>query len=166
MVRKIIIVMAAVSMLLSLMTVHAMAAEPYADGNISTTYITIYRDIANNIGINDDYVFFRSGQYEYKMYVGDLENLDSTFTGTELTCYTITTNSGTTYNSTYTYDITTGETLTLTCGDILVYSNLGGYPNFFERGDNNEVALLLLGGVAFVCFLISRIFSFNLRRRV
>ena len=151
---------------MSFMTLQATAAEPYADGNISTTYITIYRDIASNIPFNDDYVMFRSGQYEYKMYVGELAYSLNQFSGSQLTCYAISTNSGSSYSGgTYHYEISENQSLQLNCSDILVYSNLGGYPNLYERGDNFEAVLLLFSGIALVCFLTSRIFSFSQRLR-
>ena len=151
---------------MSFMTLHATAAEPYQDGNISTTYTAIFEDIASKLKLTDDYVFYRSGQYEYKMYTGELRISGTTISGSGLKSYTITTGTGSyNQNNTYQYSVQENQSLTLNCGDDLVYSNLGDYPNLIERGDNIETALLLLGGIAFVCFLTSRIFSFSTRLR-
>lgn len=64
MVRKVICVAAVCVLLVSGATATANAATAY-DGSISSTMI----DIVNKIPLNfsDEYVFFRSGQYEYTL---------------------------------------------------------------------------------------------------
>lgn len=143
------------------MAARANAATVY-DGNISTTYITIFRDIATNLGIGDDYVFFRSGQYEYQMYSGKLKYSNGSFTGSNLTIYTIDTNTGSYGNNSYNYTITTGS-LTLSPGNALIYSNLGQYPDLIERSVSFEFATLLLLFIGLCCYLLRSIFNFSLR---
>lgn len=161
-VRKAVLAVAMVFALAMPMAARANAASVY-DGNISTTYITIFRDIATNLGIGDDYVFFRSGQYEYQMYSGKLTYSNGNFSGSNLTIYTIDTNSSN-YNNYYQYSVTTGS-LTLSPGDALIYSNLGHYPDLIERGDSLEFASMFMLFVGMCCYLLRSIFSFCLRRR-
>ncbi len=140
----------------------ASAAEVY-DGSISTTYITIFRDIATKIGPADDYVFFRSGQYEYQMYVGDLTYENDSFTGTGLKVYTIST-AGSGYSNAYTYDWSTSD-LELAPGTALIYSNLGEFPDLIERSDYLAYSQILLLFIGLCIVLLRPIFSFCLRPR-
>lgn len=141
----------------------ASAAEPY-EGNISTTYITIFRDIATNLGLNDDYVFYRSGQYEYQMVVGELDYTGSVISADgSVKIYRITTNSG--YSSDYVYTITTANSFSLTPGDALIYTNLGEYPDLIERSVDIEFATLALLFIGLCCYLLRSIFNFSLRFR-
>lgn len=53
-------------------TTAADTVTPY-DGNIGTTQLTYFRDILSNVPITDDYVFVRSGQYDYKLITGNFD---------------------------------------------------------------------------------------------
>ena len=153
-----------VALLLAMaMPTAAMAADatPY-DGSISTTYITIFRDLATKVSIFDDYVFFRSGQNEYVMYVGDISYENGKFAGKGLTVYTIT--NETNYNSVYNYSISTRD-LDLSAGSALIYSNLGQYPDLIERNDYYAFATLTLLFIALCCYLLRSVFGFSLRSR-
>lgn len=127
------------------------------DGNMSTTYITYFRDIVNNLSLKDDYVCFRSGQNEYILAVGDLEYQDG-FIGSanEVEIYRIATEGN--YNSTYTYSVTTADSLAVYTGDEILYSNLGNYPNLIERGSQYEILTAVLLSVALLSYVIKRIF--------
>lgn len=142
----------------------ASAAEPY-EGNISTTYITIFRDIATNLGLDDDYVFYRSGQYEYQMVVGQLDYTGSLISADgSVKIYRITTNSG--YSSDYVYTITTANSFSLTPGNALIYTNLGEYPDLIERSVDFEFATLALLFIGLCCYLLRSILGFCLRRKL
>ena len=164
MVRKsitiVFVVLAAV-----MLSVTASAASVY-DGNISTTYITIYRDISSNIGIDDDYVMFRSGQYDYTMFVGDLTLTGTTFRSDKGQLYVISTNNGNYGNGTYVYTVSETSNFSLNAGNALVYSNLGHYPDLIERVNDYEMASVLLVCIGLCCYLLRSIFGFCLRRRV
>ena len=140
----------------------ASAATVY-DGNISTTYITIFRDIVSKLPLTADYVFFRSGQYEYLMVVGDLDYNGSMFTGSDVTQYILVTNGN--YNSTYEYGTAHLNSFSLAPSDALVYSNLGNYPDLYDRSDYTLVGIFFAIGLCFACYLISKIFDFTLRMR-
>ena len=138
----------------------ASAASVY-DGNISTTYITIFRDVAAKFPIGTDYVFFRSGQYEYLLVAGDLTWTGSMFTGSDLTQYILKTNSN--YNSTYEFGTVVLDDFSLAIGSALVYSNLGDFPDLYERQDYNGTAALFALAICCASSLIRPVFDFVLR---
>ena len=162
MVRKIIILVAAVAVLLS-MTVSASAATIY-DGNISSTYTTIFKDIAQKeVQFNESYVYYRSGQYEYSLVVGKLDFSNGKFTSSEeVRIYKITTDQNT-YNSSYEYTVSTENSFSLAVDKQLIYSNLGNFPDLIERTNYYEMATLILLFVGVLLYLLRSIFSFNTR---
>ena len=163
--RSLIVIVLSLAVMVA-MPLTASAAEPYTEGNISTTYITIYRDIAAKLSPFDDYVMFRSDQYEYQMWVGDLDESDGVISSaSDLLVYTISTNSSSGYSSAYIYTVTTGSALSLTVGDNLVYSNLGNYPDLIERSGYYETATLLLLLVALCLFILRSVFGWCYRTR-
>lgn len=161
MVRKIIVFLLALAALAAV-PLSASAAEVY-DGTMSTTYITIFRDIVGNIGLEEDYVFYRSGQYEYTMIAGELTYEGGTFAADEATSYILTTN--TSYNSNYHYSVGSVSSWSLTPGNALVYSSLGTYPDLIERSDQYALATFFAVCVALCMSLIRPIFNFTQRRR-
>lgn len=161
MVRKMIILLLALCALAAV-PLSASAAEVY-DGTISTTYITIFRDIVGKVKLDDDYVFYRSGQYEYTMIAGDITYENGTFSADEAASYVLTTNNS--YNSTYQYSVGTVSFWTLSPGSGLVYSSLGDYPDLQEPGDKYSVTILFVLCVALCMSLIRPVFSFTLRSR-
>ena len=160
MVRKgLITVLMAVCLIFPL-GIQATAAEPY-EGTISTTYITIFRDIAAKISPFDDYVFYRSNQNDYTLVCGDLRLDADRITAEAVTIYTI--NADNSYNSTYRYTVSNGGSFSLDVGENLVYSNLGNYPDLIERNSYETTAILVVLCVALAMFIIYRIYSFVLR---
>lgn len=152
--------MACVLCCLAALPLAASAATVY-EGNISTTYITIFRDIASKLPLTSDYVFFRSGQYEYTMVAGDLAYNGSVFSGEDLTQYLLVTNSS--YNSNYEYGVISLDSFSLAPGGALVYSNLGSFPDLYDRSDYTLVGIFFAIALCFCCYLIRSIFDFNLR---
>ena len=134
----------------------------YTQGNISSTYTTIMEDILQSTKISDDYVYFRSGQYTYTLITGDLELNGTTFTGSEVDRYTISTGS---YNQTYTYSHSNDTNFRLNAQNYMVYSNLGFYPTLIERGAMYEYATIILLCIGGLCVLIRPIFEFTYRLR-
>ena len=164
MVRKIIICAAVCLLLVSVATATANAADIY-DGTISTSLL----DIADKIPLKftDEYVFFRSGQYEYTLVASpDLIYNSGEFSfNTAGQVYVITTNSGTNYNSYYSYSNYSTDYFSLIPSNRLVYSSLGGYPTLTERSDNYETLLFFVICVACICSFIRPVFSYILRNR-
>lgn len=168
MVRKsVILVMVALLAVTMAMPLTAAAASYSAyDGNISTTYVTFFRDISSKIPINSDYVFFRSSQYDYTMIVGDLDFSGDTFTSSvEVQVYEISTNSGSSYNSTYSYSVSSENNFSLSAGSSLLYSNLGNYPDLIERNDYYAFSAVLLLLIGICLYLCRSVFGFCLRLR-
>lgn len=161
MVRKVIAIFCALCCLAAL-PLAASAAEIY-EGNISTTYVTFFRDMAAKLPMGTDYVFFRSGQYEYCMVAGDLTWNGSMFSGEDLTQYIIVTNSG--YNNTYQFGTASLDTFSLAPGGALVYSNLGSFPDLYERSDYIAGTQLFMLAVLSVMLIIRPVFTFTLRLR-
>lgn len=141
----------------------ASAADIY-DGNISSTYTTIFKDIADKeVGFNEDYVYFRSDQYEYTLAVGkfSIENGVISADG-DTRLYIINTESNS-YNSAYEYSVSTDSSFNLTVSNQLIYSNLGHYPDLIERSNYYDIATLILLLTAICLYLLRSIFGFSLR---
>lgn len=137
----------------------AHAYDIYDNGTISSTYVTYFRDILAGSKFNDNYVAFRSGQYEYIMLVGKLEKSGNTISlveeGKEYKFYT---DSGTQYNSTYRYSVKDVSTGSVDVGNNIIYSDLGDYPELIERGDKYEALTLFVLVVVLCAVVINRIF--------
>lgn len=163
-IKKYIVSMVSCCVMLLAYTTDTFGYTPY-DGNISTTYITIFEDIASKISPDQDYVFFRSEQYEYVMLVGDMDfdGTKFTSTATSLTEYKIKTNSG--YSSSYIYTCSTVTPTDITITEDLVYSNLGYFPSFEEKGENISYATFIAIVVIGICMLLRPIFNFVCRSR-
>ena len=102
-----------------------------------------------------DYVAFRSGQYTYDLYIGDI-SLAGAFSGTQL--LHVVYDSASSYNNGPYLRYNT-EDLGLTPGTSLVYSNLGDYPALPIQGVPYEKALIFGGVVIFLFLLFRWVFS-------
>lgn len=142
----------------------ASAAEynVYA-GNISGTYADYARDLMGSVGLEDSYLFFRSGQYEYVLLVGDLTYENGVFTAPSAMEYKILT--GANYGSDYSYSVTEVSDVSLSPGSAMVYSDLGNYPELRDPSQLLELVQVFLLAMYGVMFLVHCIFSFILRRR-
>ena len=166
MVRKIRGVLVAI--FVCVLTCFSMCTHTYAytvyEGSFSSTYVTYFRDILAKCSYSDDYVAFRSGQYDYIMVVGDIEYKNGRFTSTDtLDLYKFSTNSS--YNSNYYLTVSTENNFSLDSNDYIVYSNLGYFPSLSERGEILNYATFFAIICLCVCSLIRPIFKFNLRSR-
>lgn len=116
----------------SALPIRASAAtyEPY-DGSISTSYITYFQDMLPKKPISENYVFLRSSQYEYKMFVGKFtyENMVLTADGS---CYVYTLNVNNGYNSTFSFSQSREDGVVVDPGSIMIYSDLGPWPTLQE----------------------------------
>lgn len=145
---------------------YALTQEAY-QGTISTTYITFFRDIVAGLPVLDDYVFLRTGDNEYTMYSGDLDYTNGTFYMTgEGKEYVIEQVSGSGYgNSYYRYSVSTVDDVRVNVGSFLVYSNLGDFPQFEDRGVLYEYATFMAVFVIGLCALVRPLSNFVLRFR-
>lgn len=157
MVRKVIALSLMCVMLITATCGAAYAQEPY-DGNMSSTYVTYFKDIVAGIGFKDNYVAFRSGQNEYTMLVGELyydgETISLVGMGTKYTIY-----NDNSYNGLYTYDVSSVETGSVTPRNKIVYSDLGNYPQLIDRGAKYETLTSFLLVVALLCVVVGRFFG-------
>lgn len=162
MVRKIIILVLICLVLLSAFGGAALAADytVYQNGNISTTYLTYFRDTLPNVSLNDDYVVFRAGENSYMMYTGDLEEDFTGSAGTIYHYYSVTES----WTTTYYYESFAVDSFSLTVGDSIIYSNVGDRPQLEGRGEQVEKMQLLIVSVGVLLFLILRIFNGRNRR--
>lgn len=133
------------------------------EGNLSGTYTDMARDLMGSVGLDDSYLFFRSGQYEYTLLVGDLTYENGVFTAPTAIEYRIYTGSG--YGNDYSYSVTDVSDVRLSPGSSIVYSDLGDYPELRSWGDLLDLAQVFLLAMYGVMFLVHCIFSFILRRR-
>lgn len=141
-------------------TTAADTVTPY-DGNIGTTQLTYFRDALSNVPISDDYIFVRSGQYDYKLITGNIDFSGGVFSSSDtLTVYTLDTQTSTAYGSNYyKYAVDDMLGLYLDADDKLVYSNLGGYPQLETRSDMyaylQTITVVILG----LCAVVRYIFT-------
>lgn len=151
---------------------YAEAVEAYNtsmevyQGTINTTFLTIFRDIVASLGVNDDYVLFRSSDYTYSMLVGDLDYFSTGefVLASDGRLYTVTQVQGSyNYNSYYSYSVEDVSSYSVTVDDYLVYSNLGNYPTLIDRGVNYAFVSLLVLCVIGLCLFIRPLFAFVMR---
>lgn len=111
----------------------AVADYAAADGyNLGTTYSGIFAGVAQKVPFGQHYVYWRDDQYSYKLAYGDIVLSGTVFSCEEpVTVVTYTTSSG--YNSVYTYTSRVESDFSLSAGNALVYSDLGSYPDIFNR---------------------------------
>ena len=138
--------------------VQAATHNVYENGNLGTTYITYFKDILSGAKFNDNYIAFRSGQYEYTMIVGELEVNDGLISlvapGKEYRFYTESTG----YNSQYYYEVNDISNFSLNFDNSILYSDLGDYPQLIERGAKYEMFTALLLCVALLSIVFGRFF--------
>lgn len=165
MVRKIIVLCCCCLVLITALcgTVQAATHSVYENGNLSTTYITYFKDIISGIGFNDNYVAFRNGQYSYIMVVGDLDYNNGVISlNGQGKSYVFSTESSN-YNSQYKYNVTDISSFSVNTGDAIIYSDIGDFPQLIERGDKYAIFTAFLLCIACICVIINRILFFRKR---
>lgn len=162
-VKAVFCVLAILLLLCATGTVAQAASYSVYDGNPSNTYIQYYKDILAGLPITENYVVFRSGQYDYKMVVGDIVQNNGLFTSDkECKVYSFS-QSTTGYNSVYTYDVTTIDSLVLDSENRIVYSDCGDYPELEERGAKYEILTAILIVAICVGYVCRNVFYYRPR---
>lgn len=136
----------------------SIAEYETADGfNLGTTYAGIFAGVAYKVPFHQHYVYWRDSQYSYKFAYGDLTLSSNDFIGNgDVIVVDYTTSSG--YNANYSYTYEVDSNFSLTVGDELVYSDLGSFPDIYNRKEAKFNAFLGYGfGVAFVWLLVSNL---------
>lgn len=150
MARKVMAVCIALAVVLSVAAPARAATPEIYEGNISTSMLDYFSDILLKVSPLKNYVLIRSSQYVYVLYVGEFTWDGSKFSCPSADVYSITTNSS--YNSHYTFNVSTISDLSIIPGDYMVYSDLGAFP---ALRDPVEVWGYLLVGILFVILLCS-----------
>lgn len=115
----------------------------YIDGFPSSSYIDWAKGFLPYVKPTEDYVFARTGQYQYIMAIGDFEN---GFSGSA----TVHVLNLAQYNNQYSYIIYDDENFVLNVGQGLVYSSVAPYPTL--TAEDFSGSLLFLGAFI-ICFL-------------
>lgn len=159
MVRKIIVCVVAMLVVIGANSTTTRAATHtiYDQGNMNTTYITYFKDILSGANFSDNYVAFRSGQYEYTLIVGKLKYADSVISLTEKGKEYVFNQTGN-YNSTYTFETNEISNFSVNTGSYIIYSDVGDFPELIERGAKYEMLSVLLLSIMCISVIINRIF--------
>lgn len=144
-------------------SVFADVAYSLYDGNISSNYITLLRDLVGKVDPFADYVAFRSGQHDYVIISGDIECIAGDFTGKNCNVVRVVTDPE--YSTRYEIYETNEVGIVLSAGSSLVYSNLGAYPDLIDRTSVYSFASLVLLLICVFLYLIRSVFAFTYRRR-
>lgn len=123
----------------------------YDEGTISTTYLEIARGLVKYVPFGQDYVFARTGQYEYLFAVGDFSE---GFSGSA-EVWKITVGS---YSSNYTFNYYTDSSFSLSVGSGLIYSSVSPYPSL--EGSDYSYAILFVSSFALCLFGVWSIIRF------
>lgn len=116
----------------------------YEDGMISSTYMDWAKGYLSIVGPTDNYVFARTGQYQYIMAVGDF---DGSFSGVA-DVYIL---NLARYGYDYSYTVMREEPFSLSVGSSLVYSSVSGYPNL--SGPDRSADLVLISAVVILAIM-------------
>ncbi len=136
----------------------AVAEYAAADGyNLGTSYSSIFAGVAQKIPFHQHYVYWRDDRYSYKMAYGDISLNGHSFTSADsVTVVTYNTNSD--YNGIYTFATSIESNFSLNAGSALVYSDLGSYPDIFNRREMKyNVFTSYMCGIAFCWMLFSNL---------
>lgn len=157
MVRKVVCVFALIVLLvLPAQAIVVPTQSVYRQGNISASYADIFGGLTLQVGLND-YVFYRCGQYQYCLVVGDIEWRGTRFQAdTQTTYYVLDVGSG--YQSNYGWDTGDFPTFELDVSDDdFVYSSLGGFP---------QLDFSLYWPMVFAVLLLAVLFIFSVIRGI
>lgn len=125
---------------------------------VGTSNVSIFERVAQKLPYGTHYVYWREGQYEYRLAYSDSMTWNgSRFHADSATVISYTTTSG--YDATQRWDEWTENDLNVYPSDLLVYSDLGNYPTLYERG---EVDYAKTACIILCSFALWHLFS-NLR---
>lgn len=129
--------------------IRAVSGSAY-NGTISTTYLEYFNGIIDRLPINTNYLIYRADQYNYVLcYSDDLEAVGGRFRSSAAEYININTYNGTT--------VTTGnDSVNVSVGTAMVYSNIGGYPNSLKGVTHAESVTFL--------FVVTLMLLFNVIR--
>lgn len=122
--------------------------------NLGTTNLAIFEGVVEKVPFGQHYVYWRDSEYRYCLAVGSLTVSGSTFSSPEsVTVYTYERHytSGDSY---YTWTVSTDNAFSLSCGNRLVYSDIGDYPAISGREVSKYDAVTAYCAVGVVLFAL------------
>ena len=140
-----------------------VSGSPYSSVT-SGTYTELASACIPHLAWDDNYVFFRSGQYEYKLVFGnDLTFSNGVFSGSD--CTVITWSQTTAQYQNYYEQRVTNDSINLSVGNYIVWSNLGDFPCLNSEYFSSQY-IVFVAWVAVIMSLIRPIFAWTLRTGV
>ena len=138
----------------SLTTEVADLSAVVSDYNLGTSNLTIFEGVVEKVPFGHHYVYWRDSEYRYCLAVGPLTVSGTTFSSAEpVTVYTYERHysSGDSY---YTWSASTDNVFTLSCGNRLVYSDIGNYPSIAGKEVSKYDAVTAYSAVGVVLFAL------------
>lgn len=134
------------------MEVAALSAA-VSDYNLGTTNLTIFEGVVERVPFGHHYVYWRDSEYRYCLAVGPLTVSGTTFSSAEpVTVYTYErSSSGSSY---YSWSVSTDNVFSLSCGNRLVYSDIGNYPAIAGKEVSKYDAVTAYCAVGVVLFAL------------
>ena len=135
------------------MEVAALSAA-VSDYNLGTTNLTIFEGVVEKVPYGHHYVYWRDSEYRYCLAVGPLTVSGTTFSSAEpVTVYTYERHytSGDSY---YSWSASTDNAFSLSCGNRLVYSDIGNYPTIAGKEVSKYDAVTAYCAVGVVLFAL------------
>lgn len=122
----------------------AISGSAY-NGTISTTYLEYFNGIIDRLPIGTNYLIYRPDRYNYTLVYGDaLAESAGRFSASEAEYVNI--------YSYDTYSVTRGsDSVNVSVGDAMVYSNIQGYPNSL-KGVTHAEGLAIM--VTITCLML------------
>ena len=132
----------------------AALSAAVSDYNLGTTNLAIFEGVVEKVPFGQHYVYWRDSEYRYCFAVGPLTVSGTTFSSTEpVTVYTYERrySSGDSY---YTWSVSTDNAFSLSCGNRLVYSDIGHYPTIAGKEVSKYDAVTAYCAVGVVLFAL------------
>ena len=122
--------------------------------NLGTSNLAIFEGVVEKVPFGQHYVYWRDSEYRYCLAVGSLTVSGSTFSSSgPVTVYTYERyySSGDSY---YKWTVSTDNAFSLSCGNRLVYSDIGDYPTIAGKEVSKYDAVTAYCAVGVVLFAL------------
>lgn len=135
------------------MEVAALSAA-VSDYNLGTTNLTIFEGVVEKVPFGHHYVYWRDSEYRYCLAVGPLTVSGTTFSSAEPVIVYTYERHYTSGDSYYTWSVSTDNAFSLSCGNRLVYSDIGIYPSIVGKEVSKYDAITAYCAVGVVLFAL------------
>lgn len=132
----------------------AALSAAVSDYNLGTSNLTIFEGVVEKVPFGHHYVYWRDSEYRYCLAVGPLTASGTTFSSAEpVTVYTYERiySGG---DSHYEWSVSTDNVFSLSCGNRLVYSDIGDYPSIAGKEVSKYDAVTAYCAVGVVLFAL------------